>query len=258
MPTRRRQPDRAHLSHRRRALSMLEILVVFSLVLFVLAILLPGLGEAKERARRLMCENNLHQWGAAGQYYRDENLDYLPTEGTYLNPDKPYAWFDVLPPYLDAPRYREIEGVGVDIREFQNVDIWICPSKQLSDRDKSGSGKNRFHYGMNEVFDGVTGTLTPGFPDMGELPIPARRYSKKPQTVFMFDIYRADSHGNPKDVATRFHRDYANVLYLTGAVGRARSADFVVDGDFKRATPVWSHPRLYWGYLPPPVAGGTP
>ncbi len=233
-----------------RAVSMMEVLTVISILVFLLALLVPGLSAAREQARRILCKNNLRQWGAATQYYRDDNGDYLPTEGTYLVPDKPYTWFNVLPPYLHAPPYREVEGVGKQIKEFPELHMWICPSKNLSRLYKSESGKNQFHYGMNMVLDGMNSSKTPDFPDQGDEPISARPFLKKPHTVFMFDIYPSVSCGQPGDVATLFHRGIGNVLFLTGAVDSFRSEDFVVDGDFRRGIPIWTHPELFWGYTP--------
>jgi hypothetical protein len=106
---------------------------------------------------------------------------------------------------------------------------------------------------MNEVLDGMNSSKTPGFPDQGEEPIRATPFRKKPNTVFMFDIYPNESRGHQVDVATIFHRGIANVLFLGGAVNSFRSRDFVVDGDFKRGVPIWNDPRLYWGYLPKPT-----
>lgn len=229
----------------------MEVLVVIGIAMFLLALLIPGLESAKELCRRMMCAGNLKQWGMALQYYRQDHDDYLPTEGTYFSLGKPYTWFNVLPPYLDAPAYRDVEGVGDAIKEFPALHVWICPSKNLSPKFKSGSGKNQIHYGMNMVLDGMTGSLTPDFPDQGSEPIRAMSFADKPSTVFMFDIYPADPRGNPTDVATSFHKNYANVLYLNGAVANFQAKDFVVDGDFRRAKPVWTHPKLYWGYIPP-------
>jgi len=231
--------------------SLSEVLVVFSVIAFLLALLVPGLNQARERARRVQCANNLRQWGMANQFYRDEHEDYLPTEGTYLQPDKPYTWFNVLPPYLNAPPYREVEGVGKSIQEFPELHMWICPSKNLSRLYKSGTGKNQFHYGMNEVLDGMNSPRTPDFPDQGELPIRGTLYAKRPHTVFMFDIYSNESRAHQDGVATTFHKNLANVLYLDGSVASFHAQDFVTGGDFRDGDVIWTHPQLYWGYRPP-------
>lgn len=239
-------------SCQRRAVTFIEVLVVVAVILLLLAILFPNLGHAREQSRRVLCQNNLHQWGIAGQLYRDENADYLPTEGTYWDLDKPYSWFNVLPPYLSAPPYREVEGVGKDIREFPELHMWICPSKNLSKYYKSVSGKNQFHYGMNEVLDGMNSSLAPGSKDQGELPIQARLFYRKPNTVFLFDIYTNDPSGNPTNVRTDYHRGIANVLMLNGSVSPFQAKAFVKNGDFEHPVPNWTNPQMYWGYLPKP------
>ncbi len=239
-----------------RGNSLIEMLTVCAIIIFLLALLVPSLGQAREQARRIQCANNLVQWGRAAGFYRTDYNDYLPTEGTYLHPDKPYTWFNVLPPYLSAPAYREVEGVGLDIKDFPELHVWICPSKNVSRLYKSGSGKNQFHYGMNQVLDGVGSapngsTHAPGFPDQGELPIHAKRFDKRPNTVFLFDIYPNESHGWQVDVGTSFHRNYANVLYLDGRVANFKAADFVRDGKFQLSNMIWNNPELDWGYRPP-------
>lgn len=247
----------------RPAVSLLDVLVVCGIVLLLLAMLLPSLGHAREQARRIICANNLSQWGRATAYYREEHNDYLPTEGTDGEIDKPYTWFNVLPPYLHAPAYRDVEGVGKSIKDFPELHVWICPSKNVSRLFKSEKGKNQFHYGMNLVLDGVGpkphgSPRTPGFPDgsvVGQKyaydPISARWFSRKPYTVFMFDIYPNSPCGMQDDVRPSYHRDYANVLYLDGAVDHFASRQFVEDGDYERRILIWNDPRLYWGYTPP-------
>ena len=235
----------------RLALSLPEVLVVAGLIMLLLAMLFPGLSAVRERVRRIQCANNLKQWGLALVAYRHENKDYIPSEGTYLRPDQPYTWFNVLPPYLDAPSYGEVERIGAKIKEFPSLHIWICPSKNMSRLNTSGTGKNQFHYGMNAVLDGMNSSHTPEFPDQPNRPLHTASFAKKPHTVFMFDIYRNDSRGYQKDVATKFHGNFANVLYLEGAVANFRSVDFVENGDFRRPKPIWNHSNLYWGYTPP-------
>lgn len=103
----------------------------------------------------------------------------------------------------------------------------------------------------------------PGFFDLEETTIPARPFAHKPNTVFMFDISPNSPAGTPRDVATmhqkgfdgrrvaKFHGDYANVLYMSGAVGNCSTDDLVTDRDFRRGKVIWNNPKLYWGYLPP-------
>lgn len=251
---------RLRRTNRPSAFSLIEVLVVIAIIVLLLAILLPSIGRAKDQVRRVMCRNNLRQWGVAVQLYRGDHKDYLPTEGpsvpTVAGINKPNTWYNVLPPYLGAPAYKDVEGAGVNIREFPALHVWICPAKNLGHLNASTTGKNQFHYGMNRVLDGTGdppygGSLTPGFPDEGDDAVQASRFMGRPKTVYMFDIYANYPNGDPTDVATEFHRDSANVLYVDGAVaGDFKATDFVENGDWSDGDPIWRNPRLYWGFLP--------
>lgn len=241
---------------RPNAISMIEVLVVMSIVIFMLALLVPSLSRAKESARRVQCSNNLRQWGFANRCYRDDHFDYFPTEGTTLAPHKPYTWYNELPPYLDAPPYRDVAASGRPIHEFPALHVWICPSKNLSRLNKSGTGQNQYHYAMNKVLDGMDSAETPDFPERPaghkDDPIRASQFKDQSRTVFMFDVYSNVPDGKQDDVATTFHRGVGNVLFMDGAVAAFSANDFVTHGDFRNGDLIWRHPNLYWGYLPPP------
>lgn len=254
----------------RRGMSLSEVLVVIAVLTLLLALLVPSLDAARQRARRTVCMNNLRHWGVAWHSYRNEHHDFLPTEGTYIGNgiQRDGTWFNTLPQYLGLPPYRDFPGANEAIEEFPNIHVWICPAKNLTGAYKSGTGKNQFHYGMNQVLDGVgkapNGSRdTPGHPDWGAKPLGADRFLMKPRTVVMFDIAANLPGGTPRKVATmyqrrfdggpmgRFHGDYANVLYLTGRVGHCKTDDLVTNRDFDHGDIVWDHPMLYWGYPPP-------
>lgn len=249
----------------RRAVSIIEVLTVMGVLLLLLAMLLPSLFQAKQQARRVFCNNNLRQWGFALGYYREEHDDHIPMEGSHLgsNPTtqkgvfEPGTWFNELPPYLDMPSYREIEGANIAIKELKNGHVWICPAKELSEATKSSTGKNQFHYGMNQVLDGMgkgpAGSAdTPGYPDPDvAMPIPTRKFRKFPNTAILFDIYPNSPAGSPRDVATSFHGDWANILLLSGTVEGFKTADIIPDGNWQSGRIRWDHPGLYWGFPPP-------
>lgn len=249
------------------AFSLIEVMTVFAIILFLMAILLPGYGRAREQVRRMICTNNLHHWGTAFQYYRDEHSDYLPTEGHHGNEGfkKPGTWYNELPPYLGLPPYRDLDGANEAIRDLPNIHVWICPSKNLTDSFKSDTGQNQFHYGMNQVLDGLgkyePSRDTPGFKDTGEDPLRAAYFKKRPDTVLLFDIAPNSMAGTPRQVATkywrflgrgrrlaRFHGDYANLLRIDGSVTHCTAADLLTDPESWKGEIIWNRPGLYWGY----------
>lgn len=61
-----------------RAFSLVELLVVLAVLGVLVAVLLPGLSGAAERARSTGCLSNLKQVGIALRLYLDENSDHLP------------------------------------------------------------------------------------------------------------------------------------------------------------------------------------
>ncbi len=253
--------------NRSRGLTMVDVLVVIAIIVLLLTVLVPSLSHAREQARRVFCAGNLRQWGIATRFYRDDYNEYLPSEGTYFDLNKPHSWFNVLPPYLGLPAYTEIERIEDQIKERPALHVWICPSKNLTDAYKSRTGKNQFHYGLNQVLDGL-GTApkvsadTPGYvSDVGH-PISAYPYATEPRTVWMFDIAPNSPAGTPRSVANRyqtdfdglpmgkFHGDYANVLYLDGSVSNCDAEDLVHDRDFRHGAVVWTQRKLFWGYRP--------
>jgi prepilin-type N-terminal cleavage/methylation domain-containing protein len=68
----------------RRAFTLLELMVVVTLIAIVLGVLIPVIGESREHARRTQCVNNLKQIGLGIQNYEDVRKEVCPA---YLTSD---------------------------------------------------------------------------------------------------------------------------------------------------------------------------
>jgi len=61
------------------AFTLIELLITIAIIAILTAILLPALAAAKERGRRTVCLNHVHQFIVGIHFYADENRDNLPS-----------------------------------------------------------------------------------------------------------------------------------------------------------------------------------
>jgi prepilin-type N-terminal cleavage/methylation domain-containing protein len=73
------------MSRRNRAFTIVEMLVVISIIAVLASLLLPAVQAARETARRLQCSSNMRQLANATHQF-ETNREYLPASRTYLAP----------------------------------------------------------------------------------------------------------------------------------------------------------------------------
>ncbi|MEX2122037.1 MAG: DUF1559 domain-containing protein [Pirellulales bacterium] len=121
--------------------TLVELLVVITIIGILIALLLPAVNAAREAARRSACSNNLNQLSVAVQHY--EGVHKVLPAGV-LNPRGPirslprgyhFNWLVQLLPYVEQTNaYRQIDfSVGVYAPANKPVRAWgaelfICPS----------------------------------------------------------------------------------------------------------------------------------
>jgi len=95
----------------RRAFTVIELLVVISIIAILAGLLLPGLMQGRGEARRVKCISNLHQIGIALQVYAQHYADGMPAGYP--------PWLTLLTTkigdrqaYLDEPRIMECPSDG--------------------------------------------------------------------------------------------------------------------------------------------------
>ena len=101
------------------AFTLIELLIVVAIIGILAALLLSAVSQAKGKAQRIQCVNNLHQLGVGLQVFLSNNYDY-PTAAQNTNDENPGLWQTQL----------EHGGLGIARPEtnFLSKGIWLCPS----------------------------------------------------------------------------------------------------------------------------------
>jgi prepilin-type N-terminal cleavage/methylation domain-containing protein/prepilin-type processing-associated H-X9-DG protein len=117
---------------RRTGFTLIEMLVVISLIAMLVALLLPALKNAREASRASICLSNLRQLGIAMTMYREENRQFFPAMYHTENDSvQTVSYLYRLGPYLNS------RG-GYDRGQFDTARVGrhvaYCPSATLYTR----------------------------------------------------------------------------------------------------------------------------
>jgi prepilin-type processing-associated H-X9-DG protein/prepilin-type N-terminal cleavage/methylation domain-containing protein len=81
-----------------KGFTLVELLVVISIIAMLIGILLPALNKARQQAKKLICTSNMRQVGIAAQAYIIDSENRLPPSSCHItNPDQ--YWLRVLSKY---------------------------------------------------------------------------------------------------------------------------------------------------------------
>lgn len=175
----------------RRGFTLVELLVVLTIIGLLAALLLPVFLTAHERTRQTVCVSNLRQIGFALQMYQSDNGSVLPvqfydTRG--LASDKRLEW-DPLLPYEGHP------------------EIYHCPDAPLDAegiRGPFGAAYLDYNYRVAEMLDSNKQLFPNG---------PGGMMKPEPMSVLVDDTH----HGQGKD-------QVFIILRANGAVSRVPQA----------------------------------
>ncbi len=65
--------------NRKQGFTLIELLVVIAIIALLLAILVPGLGKAKEMVKKTICKNNIRNQCMGTILYSEGNNGWVPT-----------------------------------------------------------------------------------------------------------------------------------------------------------------------------------
>lgn len=124
-------------AHVRRGFTLIELLVVIAIVAILVALLLPAVQQARERARVVQCQNNLKQIGLALASYEGTHRSFPPSfvrqedgnppppaGGSSLQYRVHWSGFHMLLPNLEQQQL---------FRQFDFRKTWISSLTNMSD-----------------------------------------------------------------------------------------------------------------------------
>jgi prepilin-type N-terminal cleavage/methylation domain-containing protein/prepilin-type processing-associated H-X9-DG protein len=109
-----------------RAFTLVELLVVITIIALLAGLLLSGLARAKESGRRMSCLNNLRQLGLAMHLYVQDYGDVFPCDQNDRFYPEQWIWYDM--GRTDSPFSHVSKGAIVPYIGNFSTNLLTCPS----------------------------------------------------------------------------------------------------------------------------------
>ena len=275
---------------RRRAFTLVELMVTVSIIALLIGLLVPALGSMRRAGWATKSQSNLRQWGMAMDSWAAIHDDTLPWEGSKVAADmgtnlaNPTFWPNALAGMLGVDSYATISERAFE--EQRNVDNWygaetvwndpgavVTRSEPWSFGDAGKSGLRRqfwFKYGMNYRLN-QTLLQQAGVPEASTaVMVRTAHIAFADRTIYMFELRAQegelaidDPHRNASlDRASagwkRYAARYSNGGHSVFADGHVswfgnEEATTNAQGSRVPSTPAgdWNNGKLIWDPLGP-------
>ena len=117
-----------------RGLTIVEVIVVLVIIAGLLALLLPAVQSARERAREAVCKNNVHQINLALAQFVEAHKQ-LPTP---TSPGRIGGWMVELLPFIEQQNLKQSIPIGLQVANSPETilrppSIYRCPRRTTLD-----------------------------------------------------------------------------------------------------------------------------
>ncbi len=144
----------AHHKAKRSGFTLIELLVVVAIIAILAALLLPVLGQAKERARRVVCMGNARQLTQAARMYADEYDGHFPRQFADRTKYAGSSWpHFIAVNALTESRHRPNWIHHIYSYVGRDLNVLNCPSvtAESANPDYAPTAAERFSYTANGV-----------------------------------------------------------------------------------------------------------
>ncbi|HOK95333.1 MAG TPA: type II secretion system protein [Anaerohalosphaeraceae bacterium] len=230
---------KANVHRKKTAFTLVELLVVISLIAMLMSIVLPALRATREQARKVLCMANLSQWGELFTLYAEDHdgrffagyYSYADPSGVLLQSRSADLWPYAMQAYYDTPKLkfcpaaRQTYGTGKSTSQSGQAETilsgsyglngWVCDTPpeviQTEGHDTQYSWRTIDVVGGYKIPLFLDALWYTGRPEDSDVPPQSRDYLLNTQ-------WAAQPDNQMQRFCVDWHRNMLNVLFPNGDV----------------------------------------